>query len=131
MFLKTVIKIVHKLAPLSESILPKVYFEMSTSLNNMFIDIISGDMLATLLDNLEGNIHMPTGCGEQNMIGLVPSLAIAKYFKALDRFGPDIAKKVAKYTAVGKVLFVCFNYLRPCRHFLSQIWIGFLRFLYQ
>ena len=60
-------------------------------------------MIGTFINNLDGNMPMPTGCGEQNMITVIPSIFVAKYLKSLNRFTVDIREKVAQYCAKGIV----------------------------
>ena len=60
--------------------------------------------MGPIIANLAGSLNMPTGCGEQNMITLIPSIFVAKYLKSLNRYTQDIAKRVAKYTGVGENL---------------------------
>ena len=40
---------------------------------------IIDDLLGPALENLDHLVDIPTGCGEQNMIGLVPNIAVANY----------------------------------------------------
>lgn len=63
--------------------------------------LFQGDMMGPFIDNLEGNMQMPTGCGEQNMITLIPSVFVAKYLISINRFSADTRQRVAKYCGRG------------------------------
>ncbi|XP_013108376.2 thioester-containing protein 1 allele R1 isoform X1 [Stomoxys calcitrans] len=47
---------------------------------------VSGDIMGTTLENLDDLVQMPTGCGEQNMVNLVPNILILDYLKSIDKF---------------------------------------------
>ncbi|XP_073826184.1 thioester-containing protein 1 allele R1-like isoform X1 [Musca autumnalis] len=47
---------------------------------------ISGDAMATTVENLDKLVQKPSGCGEQNMINLVPNILILDYLKILKKY---------------------------------------------
>ncbi|XP_063955398.1 uncharacterized protein LOC129261791 [Lytechinus pictus] len=47
--------------------------------------IVTGDMLGPSLENLEHLIRLPTGCGEQNMLGFVPNIVALEYLTATNQ----------------------------------------------
>ncbi len=53
------------------------------------------------LEGLEHLIQMPTGCGEQNMITLVPNIVIFKYLSAVNRINDDIKRKAVRNMQAG------------------------------
>ncbi|XP_061388962.1 thioester-containing protein 1 allele R1-like [Musca vetustissima] len=52
---------------------------------------ISGDAMATTVENLDNLVQKPSGCGEQNMINLVPNILILDYLKILNKFANKTA----------------------------------------
>ncbi|XP_043229515.1 alpha-2-macroglobulin-like isoform X2 [Amphibalanus amphitrite] len=42
---------------------------------------IVGDLIAPSAENLERLVRVPTGCGEQNMIGFVPNILVRRYLE--------------------------------------------------
>ncbi|VDN11218.1 unnamed protein product [Dibothriocephalus latus] len=54
---------------------------------------VSGDVLAKPMNNLDNLVKLPTGCGEQNMVKVAPSVYVLKYLvAATDLQEPDIKK---------------------------------------
>lgn len=68
----------------------------------MSVSLFVGDMMGPFIDNLEGKIRMPYGCGEQNIQSLTPSMFVAKYLKAVDRYEPTVEAKVGKVCGFGR-----------------------------
>uniref|UniRef100_A0AC35U3G6 A2M_N_2 domain-containing protein n=1 Tax=Rhabditophanes sp. KR3021 TaxID=114890 RepID=A0AC35U3G6_9BILA len=64
------------------------------------IDII-GDIMGPLLSNLENLVSMPTGCGEQNMLGMIGNIVVMKYLKATHKSIPALEKKAIKFMESG------------------------------
>ncbi|XP_067651485.1 CD109 antigen-like isoform X3 [Haliotis asinina] len=62
---------------------------------------VTGDVMGPTLEGLEKLIQMPTGCGEQNMITLVPNIVVYKYLKAVNRINDDIERKALKFMKAG------------------------------
>ena len=53
------------------------------------------------IDNLDRLVSMPYGCGEQNMITLVPNILVARYYKAVGALSPELEKKIVRHLAAG------------------------------
>ena len=51
---------------------------------------LTGDMMAPSLDNLGNLVKLPTGCGEQNMIRLVPNIYLLDYLKGTNQSKPGL-----------------------------------------
>ncbi|XP_052234132.1 alpha-2-macroglobulin-like isoform X2 [Dreissena polymorpha] len=62
---------------------------------------VTGDMMGPVIENLEGNIRMPVGCGEQNIQTLTPGLFAGKYLKAINRLDSDAEKKIQEVCGYG------------------------------
>ncbi|CAM6001992.1 unnamed protein product, partial [Sphagnum balticum] len=52
-----------------------------------------GDILGPTVNNIDDLLRMPYGCGEQNMINLVPNIVILDYLSRANRLTPSIKSK--------------------------------------
>ena len=55
-------------------------------------------------DSLANLVRLPTGCGEQNLVNLAPSVFILRYLKVTQRFAPTLTAKATKYIKKGERL---------------------------
>ena len=62
---------------------------------------VSGDVMAPALDNVGHLVRLPTGCGEQNMAGLVPNIYLLQYLRAVDRQMEEVERKAVEYMMIG------------------------------
>ena len=62
---------------------------------------VTGDILAPTLNNLEKLVKMPYGCGEQNMISMVPNIYVVKYLEGTNQNKPDLINKAKKFMKAG------------------------------
>ncbi|CAE8622241.1 unnamed protein product [Polarella glacialis] len=60
-----------------------------------------GDLLGPTVSGLDRLLRIPTGCGEQNMIGLAPNVYVAKYLLAMGQLRPEIRQRVVNNIIVG------------------------------
>ncbi|XP_013393359.1 C3 and PZP-like alpha-2-macroglobulin domain-containing protein 8, partial [Lingula anatina] len=60
-----------------------------------------GDIMGSTLDGLERLVRQPTGCGEQNMLGLVPNIVVRKYLEGVNKLSDDIRAKTTKFMKLG------------------------------
>ncbi|WAQ97872.1 CD109-like protein [Mya arenaria] len=60
-----------------------------------------GDMMGPTITGLADLLHMPHGCGEQNMITFVPNIVVANYLEAIGGLTPVILNKAKGYMIVG------------------------------
>ena len=69
---------------------------------NVFLQVkISGDILAPSLANLDKLVKMPTGCGEQNMIGMAPNVYATEYMIGTGNRDPTVEAKAKEYMLSG------------------------------
>ncbi|XP_046398811.1 alpha-2-macroglobulin-like protein 1 isoform X2 [Ischnura elegans] len=52
-----------------------------------------GDMLGPALENLDGLVQLPMGCGEQNMILFVPNIHVLNYLESTNQVNPVLKAK--------------------------------------
>ncbi|KAK2846829.1 hypothetical protein Q5P01_009828 [Channa striata] len=62
---------------------------------------VLGDILGRALQNLDGLLQMPYGCGEQNMALLAPNIYILQYLKNTDQLTPAISEKATNFLVSG------------------------------
>ncbi|XP_067363569.1 alpha-2-macroglobulin-like isoform X2 [Channa argus] len=62
---------------------------------------VLGDILGRSLQNLDGLLQMPYGCGEQNMALLAPNIYILQYLKGTQQLTPAIREKVTNFLTSG------------------------------
>uniref|UniRef100_A0A8C7NVR5 Alpha-macroglobulin receptor-binding domain-containing protein n=1 Tax=Oncorhynchus mykiss TaxID=8022 RepID=A0A8C7NVR5_ONCMY len=58
---------------------------------------VLGDILGRALNNLDGLLQMPYGCGEQNMALLSPNIYILEYLRNTEQLTPAILEKAPSY----------------------------------
>ncbi|CAC5375280.1 CD109 [Mytilus coruscus] len=62
---------------------------------------VTGDIFGQSLQNLDSMIRAPYGCGEQNMISLVPNIYALSYMEAVNNVKPEIEQKAKKNMQQG------------------------------
>ncbi|XP_052062157.1 C3 and PZP-like alpha-2-macroglobulin domain-containing protein 8 isoform X2 [Mytilus californianus] len=62
---------------------------------------VTGDIFGQSLQNLDSMIRAPYGCGEQNMISLVPNIYALSYMDAVKNVKPEIEQKAKKNMQQG------------------------------
>lgn len=55
------------------------------------------------VNGLDGLLRMPTGCGEQTMIGFAPDVFVTNYLTATSQLTGEIEEKAISYMESGKV----------------------------
>lgn len=60
-----------------------------------------GDVLGTALQNIDNLIQMPSGCGEQTMLGLAPDVVIYYYLVNANLLTPALKQKLLNYMNQG------------------------------
>ncbi|XP_033109473.1 fibrillin-1-like isoform X4 [Anneissia japonica] len=62
---------------------------------------VIGDMMGKTLANLDKLLQMPTGCGEQNMLGFVPNIYVLQYLSETNQLDQAIEQKALGYMKIG------------------------------
>ncbi|XP_068143587.1 thioester-containing protein 1 allele R1 isoform X1 [Drosophila tropicalis] len=60
-----------------------------------------GDLMGSVVGNLDNLIQLPTGCGEQTMVKFVPNLMVLRYLGRLRQLTPEIERKALSNLALG------------------------------
>ena len=63
-------------------------------------DVI-GDIMGPVLTVAERLVQIPYGCGEQNLITMVPNIVVLRYLRATRRNEPELEEKAIGYIATG------------------------------
>ncbi|KAM6292751.1 alpha-2-macroglobulin-like protein 1 [Porphyrio hochstetteri] len=58
---------------------------------------ISGDLLGRALQNLDHLVHMPHGCGEQNMVLFAPIVYVLQYLEKTRQLTPEIKERATGF----------------------------------
>ena len=62
---------------------------------------VTGDVMAPALENVGNLVRLPTGCGEQNMVGLVPNIYLLNYLQGVGKSLPEIEEKAKNFMNIG------------------------------
>ncbi|BFZ24492.1 hypothetical protein BsWGS_27530 [Bradybaena similaris] len=60
-----------------------------------------GDMMGPSISGLDSLLQMPTGCGEQTMLGLAPDVYVTDYLKSVNQLTGDLKSKAIGYMESG------------------------------
>ncbi|KAJ8297468.1 hypothetical protein KUTeg_023999 [Tegillarca granosa] len=60
-----------------------------------------GDLMGPTVNGLDKLLRMPTGCGEQTMLGMAPDIFVTNYLKATNQLTGDIEEKALEYMDKG------------------------------
>lgn len=60
-----------------------------------------GDIFGGTIQNLPKLIRLPSGCGEQNLLSLVPNVVVLKYLNATDQLSGEIERLAKEYIEKG------------------------------
>lgn len=62
---------------------------------------ITPSLVAQSINGLDDLLHMPYGCGEQNMIFFAPDVEILRYLDATDQLTPEVRAKAEYFITTG------------------------------
>ena len=62
---------------------------------------VTGDIMAPSLSNLDRLVRMPTGCGEQTMIGMAPNVYLLDYLSGTGQSKPELESKAKSHITKG------------------------------
>ncbi|NXK50750.1 A2ML1 protein, partial [Chauna torquata] len=71
---------------------------------------VTGDLMGTALHNLDHLVHMPHGCGEQNMVLFAPIVYVLQYLEKTRQLTLEIREKATRVLRNGNTNFLfCFS----------------------
>ncbi|XP_066861691.1 alpha-2-macroglobulin-like protein 1 [Anser cygnoides] len=62
---------------------------------------VTGDLMGTALQNLDHLVHMPHGCGEQNMVLFAPIVYVLQYLEKTGQLTPEIKERATGFLRKG------------------------------
>ena len=62
---------------------------------------LTGDIMGPALENVGNLVRLPTGCGEQNMVGLVPNIYLLQYLEGTGQKNAELEEKAKEYMRIG------------------------------
>ncbi|XP_023563183.1 alpha-2-macroglobulin [Octodon degus] len=62
---------------------------------------VLGDLLGSATRNIQNLLHMPYGCGEQNMVLFAPNIYVLDYLNETQQLTPEIKSKALSYLSTG------------------------------
>ncbi|XP_035316209.1 alpha-1-inhibitor 3 isoform X1 [Cricetulus griseus] len=62
---------------------------------------VQGDILSSAIKNTQNLLHMPFGCGEQNMVLFAPNIYVLKYLNETQQLTQNIKSKAIGYLTEG------------------------------
>ena len=68
--------------------------------------------MGVALQNLGHLVRMPSGCGEQNMVGFTPNIYVRKYMKATNNVDKALEEKTKNFMEIGAIFFVFIEHNR-------------------
>ncbi|NWW91819.1 A2ML1 protein, partial [Rhynochetos jubatus] len=63
---------------------------------------VTGDLMGTILQNLDHLVQMPHGCGEQNMVLFSPIVYVLQYLEKTKQLTPEIKERATGFLRNGK-----------------------------
>ncbi|ESN94943.1 hypothetical protein HELRODRAFT_180050 [Helobdella robusta] len=68
---------------------------------------VIGDIIGTALNNIDDLLQMPYGCGEQNLLNLVPDVYLLKYLTESDQLTEEFSQKAKGFINAAELLHIC------------------------
>ncbi|XP_041038359.1 alpha-2-macroglobulin-like [Carcharodon carcharias] len=62
---------------------------------------VLGDLLGSAMENLDGLLRLPTGCGEQNMVKFAPNIYVLRYLNKTNQLTGQILERTTGYLRTG------------------------------
>ncbi|XP_051865298.1 murinoglobulin-2-like isoform X2 [Pristis pectinata] len=62
---------------------------------------VLGDLMGSAMENLDGLLRLPTGCGEQNMVKFAPNIYVLSYLEKTHQLTPEIKSKAIGFLKTG------------------------------
>ncbi len=100
-----------------------VWQDNSVSNASFYALPLIGDLMGRALKNLDKLLQMPTGCGEQRMIGLGPNIYILQYLEVTGQLTASIRLTATDYLQSGmdeQIHFKCVGDLTLVHQFTFQ-----------
>ncbi|XP_062051412.1 alpha-2-macroglobulin-like protein 1 [Lepus europaeus] len=84
----------------SESFSLEVPADVVPDSSKAYVTVL-GDIMGTALQNLDGLVQMPSGCGEQNMVLFAPIIYVLQYLEKAGLLTEDIRSRALRFLEIG------------------------------
>ena len=74
----------------------------ANQMRKLTVCVVSGDVMGPSLSGLDKLLRLPTGCGEQNMIGFTPNIYVLQYLISTNQLTPEIETKAKSHMKTGE-----------------------------
>ena len=68
------------------------------------VNVVLGDVMGPSLSGLDRLLKLPTGCGEQNMLGFTPNIYVLQYLTSTNQLTDEMEAKAKSYMKTGNYL---------------------------
>uniref|UniRef100_A0A2K5CR88 Alpha-2-macroglobulin like 1 n=1 Tax=Aotus nancymaae TaxID=37293 RepID=A0A2K5CR88_AOTNA len=84
----------------SESVSLEVPADVVPDSTKAYVTVL-GDIMGTALQNLDGLVQMPSGCGEQNMVLFAPIIYVLQYLEKAGLLTEEIKSRAVGFLEIG------------------------------
>lgn len=92
------------LCPAGETITEKIHLQVPEDVvegsARAYVTVL-GDLMGSAMENLDGLLKLPTGCGEQNMVKFAPNIYVLSYLENTQQVTPEIRSKAIGFLQTG------------------------------
>ncbi|XP_067835424.1 alpha-2-macroglobulin-like [Heptranchias perlo] len=92
------------LCPAGKTITEKIHLQVPENVveGSSRADItVLGDIMGSAMENLDGLLRLPTGCGEQNMVKFAPNIYVQRYLNQTNQLTEEIQAKAISFLQTG------------------------------
>ncbi|GCB79626.1 hypothetical protein scyTo_0017924, partial [Scyliorhinus torazame] len=92
------------LCPAGKNITEKIHLQLPEDViegsSRAHITVL-GDIMGSAMENLDGLLRLPTGCGEQNMVKFAPNVYVQRYLNKTQQLTGEIQDRAVGYLQRG------------------------------
>uniref|UniRef100_UPI00398F19C1 alpha-2-macroglobulin-P n=1 Tax=Pristiophorus japonicus TaxID=55135 RepID=UPI00398F19C1 len=92
------------LCPAGKVVTEKIHLEVPGDVvegsSRAYVTVL-GDIMGSAMENLDGLLRLPTGCGEQNMVKFAPNIYIQRYLEQTHQLTSKIQSKATGFLKTG------------------------------
>ncbi|XP_038629996.1 pregnancy zone protein-like [Scyliorhinus canicula] len=92
------------LCPAGKSVTEKIHLQLPEDVvegsSRAYITVL-GDIMGSAMENLDGLLRLPMGCGEQNMVKFAPNVYVQRYLNKTQQLTGEIQDRAVGYLRKG------------------------------
>uniref|UniRef100_UPI00398E818E alpha-2-macroglobulin-like isoform X2 n=1 Tax=Pristiophorus japonicus TaxID=55135 RepID=UPI00398E818E len=92
------------LCPAGKVVTEKIHLEVPGDVvegsSRAYVTVL-GDIMGSAMENLDGLLRLPTGCGEQNMVKFAPNIYVQRYLEQTHQLTSEIQSKATGFLKTG------------------------------